>query len=306
MKVGESDSSDGLTATDLVLAIWKHKLLIIATTTMFVIFSVLYAVNQPNIYKSEAVLAPVEQVNSSSLNSQFGGLANLAGINLGHSGANKTQLALETLQSRKFIQSFILRHDILPELFAADVWYMHNNTLGYDEELYDNNKKVWVRTVAPPKKAKPSLQEAYKQFSRIINISEDSETGFIKLHIMHLSPYIAQEWVTLLVKDINSYMKNQEVKEAIKSQKFLLEQLKQTKVADMRVVLFNLYEEQAKTVMFANVREEYVFKTLDPAIVPELKDSPRRALICILGALAGICIGLLIVFTRLFYAHSKS
>ncbi|XQF93037.1 hypothetical protein ACOBV9_02180 [Pseudoalteromonas espejiana] len=100
-------------------------------------------------------------------------------------------------------------------------------------------------------------------------------------------------------------MKKRDVNEAIKSQKFLTEQLNTTKVADMRSVLYNLYEEQAKTIMFANVRDEYIFKTIDPAFAPEEKESPRRALICILGAIGGLLISIFLVLVRLIYLQPR-
>jgi LPS O-antigen subunit length determinant protein (WzzB/FepE family) len=39
--------------------------------------------------------------------------------------------------------------------------------------------------------------------------------------------------------------------------------------------------------MLAKVRQEYAFKTIDPAVVPEEKSEPNRALICVLGTLLG-------------------
>ena len=41
--------------------------------------------------------------------------------------------------------------------------------------------------------------------------------------------------------------------------------------------------------MLAEVRPEYVFKTIDPAVVPEEKSKPSRALICALGYPLGEC-----------------
>ena len=37
--------------------------------------------------------------------------------------------------------------------------------------------------------------------------------------------------------------------------------------------------------MLSQVREEYTFKTIDPAVIPEDKSKPKRALICVLGTL---------------------
>ena len=231
---------------------------------------------------------------------QFGGLASLAGVNLGSSTNNKTQLAIEILKSRQFIGNFIQKHDILPDLMAAESWNAQSNEIKYKPSFYEEKNSKWVRQVSPPFKAKPSLQEAYKEFRKIVKIATDKESGMITLSAEFISPYIAQQWVNWLVEDINQVMKERDVSEANKSTVFLTNQLKETKIADIRAVLYKLVEEQAKTIMFANVRDEYVFKTIDPALVPEIKSGPKRALICILGALLGGIFSVVFITIRYF------
>jgi LPS O-antigen subunit length determinant protein (WzzB/FepE family) len=63
---------------------------------------------------------------------------------------------------------------------------------------------------------------------------------------------------------------------------------------------FELIQSQTETIMLANASPEYLFKTLDPAVVPEMKAGPKRALICILGSLLGALLGGLIVLVRYF------
>ena len=69
-------------------------------------------------------------------------------------------------------------------------------------------------------------------------------------------------------------------------------------------MFFELIQSQTETVMLAQVRPEYVFKTIDPAVVPELKSKPKRALICVLGTLLGGMLSVLIVLVR-HYAFSN-
>ena len=57
--------------------------------------------------------------------------------------------------------------------------------------------------------------------------------------------------------------------------------------------------------MLAQVRPEYVFKTIDPAVVPEKKSKPQRALICVLGTLLGGMFAVVIVLLR-HYTRSDS
>lgn len=267
-------ADDEIDLRELFAVIWQGKWLIIAITALFAVASVVYAINQPNIYKSEALLAPAEQEGAgglSALAGQFGGLASLAGVNLGGGSSNKAQLAIEVLKSRQFTSDFIQKHNILTDLMAAESWDMQTNTVTYDSEIFDAENNKWVRQVKAPFKPEPSMQEAYKEFSKILSASSDKETGMVKIAVEHVSPYVAKQWVEWLIQDINATMKQRDVQEAIKSTDFLTQQLEQTKIADIRAVLYKLVEEQTKTIMFAKVRDEYVFKTIDAALVPDRK-----------------------------------
>ncbi|AUL74534.1 LPS O-antigen length regulator [Pseudoalteromonas sp. 13-15] len=302
-------ADDEINLRELFAVIWKGKWIIIAVTALFALASVFYAIHLPNIYKSEALLAPAEQENSgglAGLAGQFGGLASLAGVNLGGGSSNKAQLAIEVLKSRQFTSDFIKKHNILPYLMSAKTWNMQTDAIIHDSEIYNAQNNKWVREVSAPFKPKPSMQEAYKEFSKILSASTDKETGMVKISIEHVSPTIAQQWVSWLIQDINQTMKQRDVLEAIKSTDFLTQQLEQTKIADIRAVLYKLVEEQTKTIMFAKVRDEYVFKTIDAALVPEEKFKPKRALICVLGLLLGGMLSVMIVLIRHFVGNSKS
>ncbi|GGZ00531.1 Wzz/FepE/Etk N-terminal domain-containing protein [Shewanella fodinae] len=298
-------ANDEIDLRELFSVIWAGKKLIIAITLLFAIGAVALALWMPNIYKSEVLLAPADEAQGSgglaALANQFGGLASLAGINLGkRGGTDKTELAIEVMESRKFTSDFIEKHQILPDLMAVDKWDFKTNKISYNPKVYDEASKKWVRKVKPPKQIKPSMQEAYKRFSKIFSVTKDKETGFVKVSIEHKSPYIAKQWVDWLVTDINQVMKQRDVTEAKRSTEYLEKQIEQTNVADIKSVLYKLVEEQAKTIMFAEVRDEYIFKTIDPALVPEDKFKPKRALICVLGTLLGGMLAVFIVLVRYF------
>jgi uncharacterized protein involved in exopolysaccharide biosynthesis len=301
----QMESSDEIDLRELFSVIWQGKYLIIAITAVFAIGSVIFAIKQPNIYKSEALLAPASAEQGggglAALAGQFGGLASMAGINLGGGGgADKTQMAIEVMKSRQFTSDFIQKHDILADLMAVESWNLMDNTLAYNDELYNLAENKWLREVKAPFKPEPSMQEAYKEFSKIIAVNAAKDTGMVTVSVEHVSPAIAQQWVTWLVQDINKVMKERDVLEAMRSTEFLNQQIALTKVADIRTMLYKLIEEQAKTIMFAEVRDEYVFKTIDPALVQEEKAKPKRALICVLGTLLGGMLAVILVLVRHF------
>ena len=297
--------NDEIDLRELFAVIWQGKWLIIAITAVFAIGAVIFAINQPNIYKSEALLAAADSEQGggglAALAGQFGGLASMAGINLGGGGGvDKTQMAIEVMKSRQFTSDFIQKHNVLPDLMAAKKWNMADDSISYDDELYNEADKKWLRIVDAPFKPKPSMQEAYKIFSKIIAVNAAKDTGMVTVSVEHLSPTVAQQWVNWLVADINNEMKQRDVTEAKRSTAFLRTQIQQTNVADIRSILYKLIEEQAKTIMFAEVRDEYVFKTIDPALVPEEKSKPKRALICVLGTMLGGMFGVMFVLIRYF------
>jgi len=73
----------------------------------------------------------------------------------------------------------------------------------------------------------------------------------------------------------------------------------------MQTVFYQLIEQQTKTIMLAEVSQEYVLKTIDPANAPEEKAKPNRALIVILSTMLGGILSVLIVLIRYFTNNGK-
>ncbi|EJG1990338.1 TPA: Wzz/FepE/Etk N-terminal domain-containing protein [Vibrio parahaemolyticus] len=290
---------DEIDLRELFKALWKGKWIVIVTTFIFAIGSVLYAISLPNIYKSDALLAPAESSNGGGLSKmagQFGGLAALAGVNLGASESSQTDLAVQVMKSRQFVEAFIKKHDLLVPLMAAKDWDLANNKLILDEELYNPTTGDWLREPNGLRGVTPTTQEAFEVFSKdIFSINQDKESGLYTISIKFYSPYIAQQWVTWLIEDINKVMRERTIAETSQNLAYLNIQLQKTAVAEMQSTFYKLIEEQTKSMMLAEVQEEFIFKVVDPAIVPELKDSPKRALICVLGTLLGGMMGIAIV-----------
>ena len=304
-----NSSGDEIELAELFRTFWAGKWIILVVTLFFSLTSILYAISLPNIYKSEALLAPAEENAGGGLAKvagQFGGLAGLAGINIGGGGSDKTALAIEVLQSREFINKFISNRQLLVPLMAARGWDLSSNLLILDEQIYDEETQNWIREVTLPRSKVPSAQEAYEMFSELLSVSQDKTTGFVRVAIEHYSPYVSKNWVDWLIVDINDEIRNRDVKEARKSIQFLQSQLEKISIAEMQSIFYELIEEQTKTIMFAEVRDEYVFKTIDPAVVPERKAKPKKALIVILGTFLGAALSIFLVLVLSLIIRNKN
>ncbi|EOI6603623.1 Wzz/FepE/Etk N-terminal domain-containing protein [Vibrio parahaemolyticus] len=287
--------SDEIDLRELFAAIWKGKWIIIAMTFVFAVGSVLYALSLPNIYKADALLAPTESSGGglSKMAGQLGGLAALAGVNLGGGQTSQTDLAVQVMKSRQFVDSFINKHDLLVPLLAAKDWDLATNQLVLDEEIYNHTTGEWLREPEGLRGSTPTAQEAFRVFSEeVLSVKQDKETGLYVVSVKHYSPYVAKQWVDWLIEDINKVMRERTIAETSQNLAYLNTQLRKTAVADMQSTFYKLIEEQTKSLMLAEVQEEFVFKIVDPAVIPELKDGPKRAIICVLGILLGGILGI--------------
>ncbi|ELA8131511.1 TPA: Wzz/FepE/Etk N-terminal domain-containing protein [Vibrio parahaemolyticus] len=295
---------------ELFRVLWKGKWIIIATTFVFALGSVLYALSLPNIYKADALLAPAETSNGGGLSkmaSQLGGLAAIAGVNLGSGESSQTELAVQVMKSRQFAEAFINKHNLLVPLMAVKGWDLASNKLIIDEDLYDTLSNKWLRAPDGLRGAKPTAQEAFEVFNKdTFNISQDKESGLYTVSVKYYSPYIAQQWVNWLVEDINKVMRERSIAETSQNLAYLNTQLQKTAVTDMQSTFYKLIEEQTKSLMLAEVQEEFIFRVVDPAVAPEKKSGPKRALICVLGTLLGAMLGVAITLICFVFRKERN
>jgi LPS O-antigen subunit length determinant protein (WzzB/FepE family) len=244
-------------------------------------------------------LAPAQEDSKvSGISGQLGGLASLAGINIGSGSSNKTMIAKEILQSRAFLIDFIHKHELKKPLLAVKRWNEETDNWVYDRDVYSPEDAEWLKD-EDGESLEPSDWDLVIKFKEDhLSVNENKDTGMMTLNIKSMSPIAAKEWADWLVKDINERIRRQDVQEAESRIAYLREKLNETNIAGMQQIFYQLIESETRTVILANAQDEYILKTEDPAIVPEEKSEPSRALICILATLLGGTLGVFIVFVR--------
>lgn len=289
---------DEIDLRELFGVLWQGKWWVIGITALFAIASVFYALSLPNEYKATAIVAPASEQGGGGLSKmagQFGGLASLAGINLGSSETTDAVIAMEVMKTWGFSDDFIKKHELEVAIFAAKGWNQSKNELIINDELYDVSNKKWIRKAPKGKTVEPTSWELYEKFKENLSISQDKDSGLINIGFMHYSPEYAQKITQWLIEDVNALLKERSLNDATKNINYLEEQIKRTPLSGMQTVFYSLIEEQTKTKMLAEVSDEYVFKNVSEARTPEEKSSPQRALICILGTMIGGLLSLLVL-----------
>lgn len=289
---------DEIDLRELFTILWAGKWIILLSTLLFAVGGVVYALYKQDVYQANALLAPAEGSSGSRLGGQLGSLASLAGVSIGEDSSSNTVIAKEVLQSRAFLADFIRRHKLEAPLMATEAWNMRQKEWVYDREIYNLETGEWG-TDEDGESLQPTNWDLVKTFrENHLDVSENKDNGMVTVSVKSLSPLAARQWTEWLVKDINEHMRAQDVEEAEASISYLETKLDETNIAGMQQVFYQLIESETRTVMLANAQREYVFKTVDPAVVPQEKSEPKRALIVIIAALLGGMIGVFTVFVR--------
>ena len=282
---------------ELIGIIWNSKYIIIAVTFLSIIFSVSYALSQKNIYKSSVLVAIQDSKTSgiSSALSQYGGLASMAGINLpsGGSSGDKTFIVIETIQSRIFFKSLIKKYQVLPQIMAIDSYDKAINQIFYNVESYDDKNKKWLS-------AEPSFTKSHTSFLGMLNVRQDPKTKFITIEIDHQSPVFANYLLQTILDEVNLIIREQDLIETQSAIDYLKAKVTETQIKDLRYSFNSLITGQQEKQMMADIKKDYVFKIIDPPVVPEFKYKPQRSLIVIYSTVFGFFLSIFIVLFRYF------
>lgn len=298
----ESQYDDEIDLFELFQTLWSGKWWILFFTLISGGGSAWVSLQLPNIYLVEAKIAAVGDGDASQMSqlvAQYGGLASLAGVSLPSSASGSmTGLLLEIMRSRAFVGDFIESNGLGPRLFAVESFDPLTQTERYDSAIYDPTSRLWTREVEAPQTKEPSRQELYKAFSEGLVISEDKKSPVVTVSFEHPSPVLGYEIVTGLVNALDDYARARDKSRSQQSIAYLEEKLRQTRLVEVEKVLYQMIETQTKTLMLAEVNPDYAFQVVDPAVIPELKAKPKRALIVAISVLAGGMVGILFVLIR--------
>lgn len=288
--------------------LWDGKWWIVGITVLFSAASIIFALSLPNKYRAEVVLAPAQEQAGGlgGLAAQYGGLAAMAGINLGGGASKDIDQAMALVTSWPFLDAFVAKHDLKHQIVAAKGWDGASDSVIYDEDVYDPAAHQWLRESIPKRPSEPTSYEVYRDFLDMISVSRDTKSGLISLSVEHYVPTLAFEWVGLLVQELNNHFQERDVMEATRNIEYLRTKAQETGIAEMQLVFYRMIEAQMKTLMLAEVSDEYLVKTVVKPVLPEMKSSPKRMLICIVGTMLGGVLSMLVVIALNFLKASAS
>ncbi len=265
----------------LSTGIARHGTLIALTTLLFAVAAALASFALPRTYRAEVLFKPVEaeqpRLPIEGLADRFGGLASLAGLTPPSKG--NRQEALAVLKSRRFSLHFLHQNKRLPMLFP---------------ERWNAGEEAWTEE---PERGAPSDGEIFERFDHDVrHVHENGRTGLVTLAIDLKDRETAARWANRLVERANQYLKEQAIDEATRSLAYLNKALAKTDVVEIQNAIYRLIEIQTQKIMLANVRKEFAFKVIDPAMPPDERDYiwPNPWILAFSGGMGGLLLSLII------------
>jgi uncharacterized protein involved in exopolysaccharide biosynthesis len=269
---------------DLLGILWQGKLAIFCCTVACAIIAASLAWIIPKQFEAIVTMAPVTNANGNiqlgglgALASQFGGLAGLAGLG---SGDSKKSESIALLQSEALTERYIRENNLLPVLY---------------EKKWDAQKMQW--RVHEPEDI-PTLWKANQLFKKVRSVTTDQKTGLVTLKIKWKDANTATQWANGIVKLTNEYVRNRAIAESERNIAFLTAEGAKTTIVEAREAIYSIMQKEINTVMLARGSEEYAFKVLDPATVPERPSFPQKLLWILAGTLAGLFASASVILLR--------
>lgn len=251
--------------------LWIGRKQVIAVVLLFTVTSAIYALAATEWYRSESLLAPMNDNSAVELGGQLGGLAALAGATVDDSDNAE---AIAVLESRDFAREFIEESNLLPLLFAQD---------------WDSKRSSWEDD---DPRSRPDIRDAVRYFhENILHVRQERQTGLVMLAIEWTDPELAAKWSEDLIIRINTSLRDQALREAEANVAYLQAELAKSSVVTLQQSIGSLLEGELKKLMLARGNAEFAFRVVDKPNIPKYRVRPRRIFVILLGVLLGGTIG---------------
>lgn len=309
-----AENEDEIDLLELARTIWKGKKLIIGIAVIVTLATIAYSLSLTNIYTAQAVLKPVSSKDGggrlSSLASQFGGIASLAGIAM--PGAASSAELVSLLKSNVLKKNMIEKYNLLPILFPKQ-WDEEKKAWKKTSDGFSLNPLALISKIKPaqpntPKKepGAPDMWDGIRALNGYVSINYNAKEDVITITVNYRDPDIAARIANYFIASLNDHMSSEAKRVAVTNREYLEKQLQETKDPIVQQKIYNLIADKIETTMMAEVKEGFAFKVLDPPMAPDQKSKPKRAQMVFIAFIVSLFFAVFVVFFREYVKKIKA
>ncbi len=274
MEIEKNGYDDEINMIDYLRVIGKRKMLICYVIIVMVGLTVVASFVMTPMYEAKAVIAPAAKAGESSG-------ASMLAAQLGISAPTSSNMSeiVNLLKSNILREKLIKRYDLLPVLLR-----------GKNLANKSDSQKMWMGI--------RYLQDRLK-------INSNQKDNSIQITMFYRDPKISADVVTWTLVELTDHMSNEARRVAETNKKYLEAQIDKTADPFIKAKIYALIAQQIETSMMAEVKENFAFKVLDPAKVPDRPASPKRIQMAIIAFIISLFVGLFVAFGKEYWENNR-
>lgn len=268
---------------------------IIFTLVGFIVFATLiYALNLPNVYKSEAVLIPSESKGGGL--GGLGGLAAMAGVDIGGGGAMTPDVAFSSLLGNyEFMRKFVIENKIVEHYTDENLDKNYVFALGYRGvyELFHSKKSA-----DEERDFEDDIFKTVKAISANFSISSDKKTALISVSYMDSDKSYAPKIIEMFLRDASKYLVENNLRIINNKLGYFEEELRKSEGFELRQSISSMVSKILEEKVMMQSKVYYQCDVLTQASEAYIKDKakPKRGLILVVSFVTSIIMGIFLVF----------
>ncbi|MEI7671293.1 MAG: Wzz/FepE/Etk N-terminal domain-containing protein [Deltaproteobacteria bacterium] len=305
---------DEINLLDLFIVLLKHKVMIISVVFLAGIAALVISLQMPNIYRSEATIAPTTQEKTSGALSALGSLGGFGAMIASEVGIGATGSLDQfdvVLKSRDLTNTIIREHNLLPIIFDK-LWDTKTGDWKVDKPSLLQKASEFLKGIfgSPDEKSgvskNPTFQDAYKPMQELLGKTPEKKQNVMRLSFESKDPKMAQAILNYYIIGLSEFLRRQTLEDAAAQQVHLNQQLSKTTDPLLKNRLYELIAKQIEKETLAKIQRYYSFNVIDPAFVPEKKFKPKRAQICMISVVVAFFIAIFLAFFLEYLKNMKT
>jgi LPS O-antigen subunit length determinant protein (WzzB/FepE family) len=227
-------------------------------------------------YEATAIVRPIEVAPTDEQNGIAGSaVTGLAGALLGTTQADQSAVTLAYFTSTSFISAFIIRENLLPELFPSK-WNPQQN--------------AWTGE-------KPMLEDATRRMKKRFTVTDRSD-GLWTLTVDWSTPERAISVAQALIKQVNQDRRAVALTRAKSNLDYMYKRLAHEPIQEMRENTARLATVQLEKIMTAQGPNDFALEIVDAPNASRFRASPNRKLLTAAGGMGGLFLAIFFLLSR--------
>ena len=320
----QSLQEDEIDLIALLQQLWKARMFILKVSAAFVLLGIAVALLTPTKYKAQTVFIPQVSDASAGVGSKLGGLASLAGINLGAAsdGMNIPPTLYPNITSSVPFKLAFLAATISVEGKKKSIEdYLLDQPKSFLSNLFGKNEIEENTPLKEVLQLSADQESLFEQLKEILAVGVNEKEGYVSLSVLWKDPVIAAQLAevgkALLQEQVIAYKLEKLNDNLLFTQEQYAQKRKEFEQVQDRLALFkdrnqnisssrfqsqlqrlqseydialSVVQELAKQLETTKLqvnRDTPIFTVIEPVIVPHEREQPKRKLIVLIWAFFG-------------------